>query len=146
MKSKVKNSLRRRGLARSFRNFRYRWWSRRWGNWLFYNPLDGDWYSYAPQTDAFIPADYLAYDPPAFADGPEDADTGCPAQAMGCPVLPAGDPDVDEPDEPDNDPPDLPGVSDNDLIADGCACAKGKKSDNNSCGCNVCRCNKQTDE
>ncbi len=143
MKTNVKNALRRRGLARSFKNFKYRWWSKRWGNWLFYNPLDGDWYSYAPQTDAFIPADYLAYDPPDAYEDPEDV-TGLPPLAMVSPLLPPGDPDVDEPDDPDDVPPDLPGVSNNDLNANGCSCGgKDNKEGNNYCSCNVCRCNKE---
>jgi hypothetical protein len=110
---KVKNALLKRGLVKSFRNFKYRWWSNRWKSWLFYNSLDGCWYSYAPGCDCFVPADCLAYDPPDECDGPGDDDTGCPSQAMQCPVLTPDD-GVDEPDEPQADPPPLKGENDND--------------------------------
>jgi hypothetical protein len=109
----VKRALLRRGLARSFRNFKYRWWSRRWRSWLFYNPLDAGWYCYAPSCDCFVPADYIAYDPPDECDGPDDDDSGCPQQAMRCPVLTPDD-SVDAPDDPSNDPPQLPGVDNDD--------------------------------
>jgi len=113
VKPKIKKALQRRGLAKSFKNFKHRSWSKKWKNWLFYNSLDGGWYSYAPDSDCFVPADCCAYDPPDECDGPDDDDCGCPPQAMQCPCLTPDD-NVDEPDEPPDDPPALPGVDDDD--------------------------------
>jgi hypothetical protein len=109
----MKNALRKRGLAKSFRGFKHRWWSNRWKNWLFYNPWDSTWYSFAPESDCFVPTEYCAYDPPDACGGPDDEDCGCPPQAMSCPVLPPDDKNV--PKEPSDVPWPLPQVdSDND--------------------------------
>jgi hypothetical protein len=139
VKSKVKNALRKRGLARSFRSFKHRWWSNRWKNWLFYNSLDSTWYTYAPETDCFVPADYCAYDPPEECEE-GDEECGCPPQAMQCPVLPPDD--VNVPEEPSNTPWPLPGVENEPDQPSGCCCCKCKTT-GKSCGSEGCRCSEE---
>jgi hypothetical protein len=147
LKPKVKNALQRKGLAKSFRNFKYRWWSNRWKNWLFYNPLDRGWYCFAPGCDCFVPADCCAYDPPDACEGPDDDDCGCPPQAMQCQVLPPDNTDVEEPEEPSNEPPPLPGVDNDNQPAGGCCCGTDactcKKPGGKPCGNERCRCSEE---
>jgi hypothetical protein len=109
---KVRNALRKRSLAKSFKGFKYRHWNKRWRTWLFFNPLDGGWYSFAPQTDAFIPAEFTAYDAPEQWDGdPEECPCATRA-ALQCPTLPEGDADVEAPEDPPEVPEELTGVND----------------------------------
>jgi hypothetical protein len=103
----VRAQLVRHGLARSFDGFDYRQWSPRWKNWLMHNPLDGRWYSFAPKSNAWIRAPWMAYDPPKPGRLPADV----AKRVLSVPRLPSVEPPVNRSPEPSSNPPPVPRLS-----------------------------------